>query len=83
MFLGEKVKKIFITILSFFLLLPSVFAIESCGNIGLCFNNIGCFLESTLQSTLGLISCIQPAFILVLLVGIASAILLGMKNVIH
>lgn len=52
-----------------------------CGSIGICFDNILCFLESLLQSTISFILCVQPMFILVFIVAIAGVLLLAMKNV--
>jgi len=60
---------------------PSVVAYtEGCGQIGVCTANIMCFVISILKSTITLILCIQPIFILILLGGIGMAILLGMKE---
>jgi hypothetical protein len=51
-----------------------------CGQIGVCTANIMCFITSILKSTITLILCVQPIFIVILLGGIGMAILFGMKS---
>jgi hypothetical protein len=51
-----------------------------CGQIGICTANVMCFIISVLESTITLILCIQPIFIVILLGGIGMAILFGMKS---
>lgn len=68
-----------VLLLIFLLMIEPVLS-ESCGDLGICTANPMCLFISVLEFVLGMITCLNPLFWMILLIGIAMVILFGLKG---